>query len=105
MRTSGIFVKFDVHSIRVLQKHAMRPPFPMLNINWVTPVQIFPVRHTSGISCPERPRIGVIEQTEGVGVLAQSVDIGVGRQPCFQTQVLPFKDEGCGGRVEEDFGG
>lgn len=99
----GSLVNHDIHAIRIQQKHAVRAPLPVLQVKRLRAIQVRPRRNTVAVLVPHGADVVCGVEAEGVGVLAQAVQVGVLGEFRPQPEVLRLEDEGGGGRVEEDF--
>jgi len=81
----------------------MRPSRPVLEIDWVVPVEVRALGDAVRIARPEGECFVVRGETKRVRVLAEPVDVGVVGKRGFYAEILRLEDEGVGGGGEEDF--
>ena len=75
----------------------------VLEIDRVIAVQVGSVRDTVGITTPEGTSVVVGGKSESVGVLTQTVKVGVGGEVSLYTEILRLEDNGVRTGAEEDF--
>ena len=73
----------------------------VVEVHWVISIQVLSSRGSVGVSVPERASVVRGVQHERIGVLAQSIQAWVLGQAGTQAQVLTFKDQAGGARIEE----
>lgn len=101
----GVLVDHDVHAVGVEEEDGMGAGSAVVQVEWVRAVQVGVVGDAEAVLVPEGADVLVRLEVEGVGVLAETVQVGVGGELGAQAQVLRLEDQrGCGG-VEEDFVG
>jgi hypothetical protein len=66
----------------------------VLEVNGVVAVQVRPIRHATRITAPHRAGEVIRWEAEGVGMLAETVDVRVLREVGRQAEVLRLKHEG-----------
>lgn len=98
-------INHDIHTIRIQQKHPMRPAISVLEIKRLRTVQVRTRGETIRVLVPHGANVLCGVESQRVRVLAEAIEIRVLGEFCTQAQVLGFEDERGGGRVEEDFVG
>lgn len=74
----------------------------MLEVNWVVSVQVGSNGDTVGVTRPKCECRVLSGEVEGVGMLAETVDVRVGGKVGFDAQVLGLEDEGMRSGGEEN---
>lgn len=99
----GVLVDHDVHAVRVYEEHAVGARRAVVQVEGVRAVQVGVVGDAEAVLVPERADVLVRLEVEGIRVLAESVQVGVGGQLGAQAQVLRLEDKRGRRGVEQDF--
>jgi hypothetical protein len=79
--------------------------FAVLKVHWMVAVEVCAVGRTKGVLRPEGSDIASRVEPERIRVLAESVQVGIVRQPGSQTEVLGLEDKWCRRTIKKHLAG
>lgn len=98
-----ILVQPNIHAVRRHEQNTVGPTSTLLKVDRVSPIQVLAMGNCAGISRPEGSGVVFGNEPEWICVLAESIQIGLRRQPGLDSQKLSLEDKTGARGVEQDF--